>query len=1004
MLAGTTAPNAEPLLFPPERPLEPDELQRLDGRRLESVIQTLAQGLRSYWNAAGELRPDLARVWGLHAGLGQGKSTVVREALRRVQDERGQPVLPRVHGWNWVRLFTQRHGQRRALLVTTIEASQLKAEHLTATLISRLVLPRLVVWALPMAVMSGVVLGYSLWAVMDLLGQGDNFWGQVLALHLAVPALLALPAFALLTSWLKPEHAAGHLEQAIYLMACWTGVAPDLVVLDDLDRASVDQQRAVLRALVRHTRLLRCPLVVCFDETDFLSSDPSPEEPAELLRKLIQVPLRLPPRSREDAVLLAWGAGNLWHQRNPSRQQWASFMLHPVWVGHLARLMLLTESVGPRRAKGLLAEVAAAAESLCAAAGATVVALDDANALLLLAATYQIHPALRRDPELLVDGLDAGGSDAAWQTWASNPRAKTLTKWLGTRPREEAQLKGLLQLADAMMPVASGWRALVFGRAAPVVAPAVQSLGAVGCLQCQQVAVALDSRNDVYAWWQSIGDVLDEVGWGIRGTEDLAPMLSKGPVAQQAAASAQSGHLATAERTADLALMWPLVVASLAQWPEAQRLRCYAEIDRWLGRLVQQGIVFASVLQQRWLLEWVVDPAAPGRWDDGFWADRITGALVSGQPPHQSATAFAVIKALRRGKPTGAVLRQTWRAILDLVAHVNRPALARTLASGGGIDWVLDRPESAQPSQSNPVDRAYQVLELAAMKCWPAVRISDQDGCALDAKCQVLIEHMGAVRLWRSPVSSAQRQAALTLGRRDVLDRPWSLVAWMASHEAQELTLQDWLKVLGPLCHPSPNQADWSFGHWVYFVHHAPAAMGPGAARAWPDFPATVPPKAAFAVGQQAQVLDALDPARWATAFCLLAQGWHAGLSHHERSQVLWPALMACSPTRLDAAFASAALAVWADTPSLVEAELPDPAVRFVELLLDHEQARGLFQLLLRHADVDLTVTRDGIGRCLANWAAAVAPASAKGAEFYGVVREIAKSKLGSDVAPEIFN
>ena len=915
MAAAAGPPPAPPLLFPPERPLDGGELDELDCERLRPTIRALAQGLRSQWTEQGQARDDTARVWGLHGALGQGKSTVIRQVLRLLQtgDLQEAPVLPRVHGWNWIRVFTQRHGLRKSLSVKWVEASQLSPTHLNAKLISRLVLSELLLHALPMMALSASVLFMLAWAVLSLAGDPDALWERLYALVPMAASPLLLSGFALARASLKPEHEAGHLEQAIYHLACWTGAAPDLVVLDDLDRASVDQQRAVLRTLVRHTRLMRCPLVVCFDETEFLASDPNPEDPAELLRKLIQVSLRLPPRGREDATLVAWGALAVWHQRNPQRCRWAACLLHPVWVAHLARVMLVTESVGPRRAKGLVAEVISAAEAWQSGQAEAPLALDDAGALLLMAALSQLQPLARRDPDLLLACLEAGGDADALKAWSAQPRAAGLFKWLDARPREAAHFKALMRLADSMMPVVSGWRGVVLGRRTPTPKPAAGVTPAQAGLELPLLKYVLQ-HGQFYEGLLKLGEALDMVGRNSGGGEKLDIQLG----AWLAQTLSPAAHVPEGLDRAALALMWPLLIASTGQWAEDGRQRPYAVLGRWLATWPDaQRHALHPALLQSWQREWVLDPSTDvaGAGEDDFWQAQLKTAQQGG-----AELTFAVLKAMRRAshKLSDESALCTWRAALHLhTAAVDPHALTMVLAHGRPIP------------PSGPVDDGARERRNPALHRWPAINALQGSRSAMTA---ALKQHMLALREWLLPLDIlGNRQAVARMGAGGALDRPWSLTAWMASTQAQQLTLADCLNALAPLCWPQQGQDLWSLGHWGWFRFHAPWAMGPE----------TLP--------AQCIELVALGDQDWATALCLLLQGWHGDVLVTDLSCKLWPALMQRRPRLLDARLASAVLGLWADTAATKPySEGAGAATLCIgELALSAEAALHWFEALL---------------------------------------------------------
>ena len=936
-----------PLSFPAERPLLGDELEALDCARLEPTLAALEAGLRSHWNHWGEPQADQARVWGLHGALGQGKSTVVRRVLQRLQDDRpfGRPVLPLVHGWNWLHLITSRHGHRRLLNVKWVQASRLAPSHLGTRLISRLVLSELVLKALPQGLLTVAVLIAAAWAGGAAIGWPDVGWVGLHLIQMAWAAVLAVPAaavaWAMLHSGLSAEHEAGHLEQATYHLACWTGAAPDLVVLDDLDRATTDQQRAVLHALVRHTQLLRCPLVVCFDETEFLATDPDPEEPAELLLKLIQVRLRLPPRSREDAVLLAWGAVSVWHKANPGRRNWGRPFLHPVWVGHLARVMLVTGSVGPRRAKSLVAEVMLAAEGLRRGQNDQGPNLGDANALLLLAALGQIQPLVRRDPDLLLACLEAGGDADAWQAWAMQPGAEALFKWLDAHPRDSAHLQALLGLADLMAPGASGWRRLVLGRGTEE--PTQRARSSVGeapehaSVPGPVLASAL-RQTWFYDGLLLLGEALDALASGSGGSEALDRVRSR-----------WLSGLDLPANTSDstwLGLMWPLLVACLGAWPDERRVTAYGVIHRWLRA---QGVGDAS--RGNRLQLWAVDAAALGSPDEAFWVDQL--GRPEGGPEGISPTAFVVLKSLRRrgASLTEPTLRATWLASLSLDrSEVQDTSVAAALALGPQLAPATSRP--ALPTH----------VTLLALRHWPVLKASAGGGSNLVKQIRI---HMQAVRPWLPMYGPAAGRAWIDLvGRHDALERPWSLTSWMLSMEARRLGLLDWLDALEPLCAPAGIPSEWSLGHWVYFLYHAPAVMGP------------------LALQQQEQALFSLTPERWNTALCLLVQGWHASLLPSDRADRLWPALMKGLPAKVDKSLATALLSTWAESPNFEALtdtgspkELPEPVVpgardrvRFGALPLPLTQAVTWLRFLLHSADQSDTAALAATERCLLFW------------------------------------
>jgi hypothetical protein len=983
-------PALQALRFPPERPLERDELDRLDAGRLEPVIQTLVRGMHGHWSPDGVPRQGTARVWGVLGGLGQGKSTVVREVLEHLQGrDKTQGIRPRVAGFMWFRVFTQRWGIRRRLDVRTLEASVLSSQHLTATLISQVVLPRLLLWALPMAVLSMAVLLFALGWTLAAMGKPDSLfeaWTKVITYWKSAAALLALPMVISWFAWAKEQQQAGYWEFFLYRIAEWLGVSPDLVVVDDLDRATVEQQKAVLRTLVRHTHLMRCPLIVCFDESELLASEPNPEDPAELLRKLIQVPLRLPPRSREDAVLLAWGAVGWWHRENPRRQDWGEFMRHPVWVGHLARVMMDTHSVGPRRAKYLLAEAVTSVDNIHT--HDMVVDFDNACALLLLAAIYQIQPALRRDPELLLVCLEDGGNAKAWNAWNDHPRARDFKTWVETNPRPAAQLKSLMQRSESMMPVRTDWRTLLLGRVEQV-RPKPTSRATVRWTADTLEKLLHQSDPNVYEWLREVGAALDKVVLGLSGTEALdMVVLSRSLTLRQTDDKASppgydSQSFAEVVNRNNwvpnqhrLCLIWPLMVASLSTLDQPRKRLLFETIDRWLARISDrpsEGVV--AVVRSAWVREWCGDDAwepSATQEQEMMWEPRWLRRLNLGS---DEGMRLVLARALRR---RGSLDEQThsaatWRVLLELEHQgVSHAHLAKAVGIGITTPWST----WADEDQS---DR----LSMTALRFWPPIKVERRDQAL-----HKVSEHMQGIRDAFASMSPAElRRLWGVHGLRDANDRPHALLAWMASPAGQTLHLYDWLSVLRPLCEPHPGSHHWSFSHWRFFWFHEPAVMRGVSAE--------------FALKTSEH---------WTTAFCLWAQGWAMAVREDAQPMLddegkafdllqaaVWGSLMRAKPDALDSGFVADAFDWWAKSGE-TDAHSSD-TIPLGLVSLSTEQAMELWQYLLSHANgVNI---RDSVEKCLAYWDRLAGAGSTEMAEFAVRTRSAVLPGMGGDDAPE---
>lgn len=976
------------LRFPPERPLALDELERLDAGRLEPVIQTLVSGLHGHWAANGKPLSDTARVWGVLGGLGQGKSTLVREVLARLQGrDKTQGIWPRVAGFMWLRVFSQPCGVRRQLDVKTLEASVLSSQHLSATVISRLVLPRLVLWALPMLILNFGLLLFALWWVLAVMGMPDALFrcwdviGGYGAALLALPVVVA--GLAAGAAWAKEQQQAGYWEFLLYRAADWLGVLPDLVVVDDLDRATVEQQKAVLRTLVRHTHLMRCPLIVCFDESELLASDPDPEDPAELLRKLIQVPLRLPPRSREDAVLLAWGAVAWWHRENPQRHAWGAFMRHPVWVGHLARLMMDTHSVGPRRAKYLLAEaVASVATAHCQDAE---VDFNNACALLLLAAIYQIQPALRRDPELLLACLEAGGTDQAWTAWMDHSRASEFKIWAEKNPRQAAQLQILLRQSEAMMPVRTDWRSLCLGRVgAGARKPAEEALETWSADVLEKLLHHYEPN--VYTWFLGVGAALDKIVLGMSGSEELdklVPSQHLTPKRKLAEVQVQGGGHHAGARIEDNAVtvdehklffVWPLMVAALSTFDLAQRRRFFETVDHWLGRMSGASLrEAAQLLRAAWVKAWCSDEAwvfSPNG-TVGEYEAWLVGWLGRLAADSEEGMRLVLARRLRRLDLTWlAGDSRTWRELLELESQgVSGAHLAKSVAIGKAISLTI-RVEDGDD---------FNRLSRAALRYWPPITAKIKESALTE-----LEHHMCGIRQM-FPLLPLRKLSRLTAvhGSLDAIERPYSLLAWMASSDAQNLRLMEWLDLFKFLCQPKDKGNHWSFSHWRFFLFHAPARMSDG------------PAKMNLALSD-----------RWCTAFCLWAQGWELPLESQPASDGVaeqpalvgvWRSLSQSKPDALDAVFVADALDWWGQS-DVITVNTPDK-IPFGLALLSTDQALELWRYSLLQANgVNIA---ESVKRCLQHWDRLAGSGSTLLAEFAVRARAEVPSGLRPSEAPE---
>lgn len=442
---GTGRGNvAAGLRFHPEAPLSVAERESLDRHRLDPPIRVIGGQLADWFNQQDEARrgrslPPPAVIMGLLGGLGQGKSTVLHAVLEQIERRR----ISRDFG-AWLNRIPRPQVLPfvRPPRVLRVDTSLTKAERIEDKLFGLLLFPHLT-W--------GAIRGFALLslpflvtfvlmssATVQLLAD----WivaGLVGGVGAAIVALAASVGKDLGKDWY------GNLSDVVvFKLARFLLVTPELLVIDDLDRAKVEQQRAVLRALYKHARMLNCVVVVCFDEQELLANKVEPDSPDELLRKVLNFSVRIPPRTQEDALLLATGICEDWVMRNPF-QPLAGAVTGPEFAAYLARAAWLLDQVGPRRIKDLLAQ------TLMMAATRNVSGTRELIALLRLASLYQMLPDARNDSESLIRLLE-------------NNRQDGFDAYLSARVKDDAlraKVLRLLRRTRAQQPAVLGWRALL---------------------------------------------------------------------------------------------------------------------------------------------------------------------------------------------------------------------------------------------------------------------------------------------------------------------------------------------------------------------------------------------------------------------------------------------------------------------------------------------------------------------------------------------------------------
>lgn len=315
---------------------------------------------------------------GLFGGFGQGKTSVVKSALLNVPGK---------------------------VRVVAFDASLYPAATLEFDFHRFVAL-----WGLFRSLLAWLVVGFLAFAlVLALILELDFFWvdlgKQSLGLALlttfarAMHALLPHDTLQLMQSEIKRRRNLG-VRWARFLVPLIR--KPNLLWVDDLDRATLDQQRAVLRALYKLSDDLNLSVIVCMDDAPLLDGETKSEQPPELLRKVIQCELRLPARDECDAPFLAHG---LLRNAASANSPHEAILRHPLVAADFAVVAALVD-VSPRVLKRILNDTLAHAHRLGRWSPLTL------GALFRLHGAYAIAPRLREEGAALIVALDVDSGEA----------------------------------------------------------------------------------------------------------------------------------------------------------------------------------------------------------------------------------------------------------------------------------------------------------------------------------------------------------------------------------------------------------------------------------------------------------------------------------------------------------------------------------------------------------------------------------------------------------------
>jgi len=221
---------------------------------------------------------------------------------------------------------------------------------------------------------------------------------------------------------------------------------PDILIVDNLDRATVEQQRAFLRSLRRHRRYLPPVVLVAFDETPLTLADPDPEAPQELMAKIFTTVVRLYPMTEADVLAIL---GHLYDllERTPDTALGAPwrFLRFPAVAGDLARILLAHRKHSVRFCYQFLNIAATTSVTL------GLVHPADFSALLRLQGLFEFLPWIRHDPNALADILTDNDSDALMAYAAGILGREKLSSEL------DLTVRRYLALTNHMQPYFADW-------------------------------------------------------------------------------------------------------------------------------------------------------------------------------------------------------------------------------------------------------------------------------------------------------------------------------------------------------------------------------------------------------------------------------------------------------------------------------------------------------------------------------------------------------------------
>lgn len=185
---------------------------------------------------------------------------------------------------------------------------------------------------------------------------------------------------------------------------------PDVIIIDDFDRAKTDQQLAMLWSLRRHKSHLKTIIIIPFDEVPLIKYLESENMGVEVLEKTFDAAFRMPALQKEDSVSLAIKFSqelyslNCYKDNSDSSRVTLSNHIANLFnsttaVADLARIFFLHGRASARFAKTFVNNTFIAAHIN------KITTADDLSALMRIIGMYEYFPFLENQTERFGDLL-----------------------------------------------------------------------------------------------------------------------------------------------------------------------------------------------------------------------------------------------------------------------------------------------------------------------------------------------------------------------------------------------------------------------------------------------------------------------------------------------------------------------------------------------------------------------------------------------------------------------